>query len=323
MSKYLVIGGNGIIGHFLTRQLVEQGHRPVVMSRSGDRALIRDVANRCDIASGDIADAAALEDIVRSREITHIAHLGAVLPNVSETNPALGMRINAEGTANVLAAALKNGVARVVMTSSKAVYGAASGRYGHPHYEPMPEDKAPQPVTVYGIGKLASEHLGRWYAAKHGLQFAALRCGSTVGPGKISRHGGSFSRLSLILESAMAGKPLDVPSGGDALCDTIFNDDVARGIVCALQVPELKHDVFNIATGTGITLNDYAAAVKRVYPDARISIGPGFSIGSTQDFVLDARRAREDLGFVADPDLDHMVERYIATMKRLGLAPAA
>ena len=54
MNRYLVIGGNGIIGHYLTRQLVEQGERPLVMSRSADPALIRDVVDRCELVAGDV-----------------------------------------------------------------------------------------------------------------------------------------------------------------------------------------------------------------------------------------------------------------------------
>lgn len=321
--RYLVIGGNGVIGHFLTRQLVGQGHRPVVMSRSGDRGLIQDVADRCAVVKGDITAADFLEAVLREHRITHIAHLGASLPHVADADPAYGMRVNAEGTAHVLAAALKTGVARVVMTSTKAVYGPATGRYTHPHYDPMPEDHRPEPYNVYGIGKLASEQLGRWYAAKHGLQFVALRMGATIGPGKISRHGGMFSRYSVILESAMLGKPVEVPSGGDGLCDMLFNDDAARGIRAALQARELKHDLYNICSGTGVTMKQYAAAARRLFPAANLSIGDGFDLTGLQSFILDARRAREELGFSADGDVDRIVGRYVATMKQLGIAPAA
>jgi UDP-glucose 4-epimerase len=322
VARYLVIGGNGVIGHFVTRRLVAQGHRPVVMSRGGDPALIADVVDSCEMAIGDVTDADCVDRMMRSNAISHVVHLGAVLPNVAEADPARGIRANVEGTAVVLEAARKNAVRRVVMASSKAVYGPGRGAFAHPTYKPIPEDAPLMPTTVYGVSKVAAEQLARVYRRTHGLEVASLRFGATIGPGKIARHGGSFSRFSTILENAMAGKSVVVASAGDAVCDSLFNDDVARGIICALEAPVLASDVFNIATGTGFSLRDYAAAVKRVYPHADISVAAGHGDAMSTSFVLDATRAREELGFVADPDVDHIVANYIAAMDRLGLRPA-
>lgn len=323
MSKYLIVGGNGVIGHFVTRQLVGQGHRPVVMSRRADPALIADLIERCDLISCDVTDAAAVEQVVSSRGITHIAHLGALLPAVAEQDPAFGIRVNVEGVANILCAALKNKVARVILASSKGAYGRPTGRHTHPEYAPVPEDTRAYPFTVYGIAKIAAEQLGAWYRKKHGLQVASLRFATTVGPGKISRHGGHYSRLSVIIESAMAGKPYSSESGGDSRSDTIFNDDAARGIVSALQASALQRDLYNIGTGTGISLRDYAAAVVRRFPGAQISIGGGLDVSGAQNFIMDVTRAREDFGFSAESSPDHIVAGYLATMQLLGLKPEA
>lgn len=320
MEKYLVIGGNGVIGHFVARRLVRQGHRPVIMSRGGDTTLIADILARCDNLRGDMTDAKLVDQIVRTNRISHIVHLGAVLPSVSEVNPPLAIRLNVEGTANVLEAAKNNGVKRVVMASSKGVYGRAKGQYDAPSYTPIPETLA-DPDNVYGISKWTSELLGRWYRQKHGVEFVALRFGATIGPGKIARHGGSFSRYSVVIENAMAGKPVEINSGADAICDGLFNDEAARGVICALQTPDVKHDVYNIATGTGFTLREYAAAVTRLYPKADISIPSNTRSSGAGNIVLDVSRARADLDFVADSNVDRMLEAYVCTMKLLGLAP--
>jgi UDP-glucose 4-epimerase len=321
LDKYLVIGGNGVIGHFVARRLVKQGHRPVIMSRGGDTTLIADIRDQCDNVRADMTDSKAVDELVREHRISHIVHLGAALPTVAETDPAAAVRLNVEGTANVLEAARKNGVKRVVMASTKAVYGPATGIYDAPTYTPLPESKLPEPQTVYGITKLSSEQLGRWYSDQHGIEFIALRFGATIGPGKIARHGGAFSRYSVIVENAMAGKAVEIGRGADALCDGLFNDEAARGILCALQSPNPRHHVYNIATGTGFTLRDYAAAVQRLYPAARISISPDLRPTNAVNFVLDVSRARDDLGFVADRGVDRIVEAYASTMQLLGLAP--
>ena len=320
MNNYLLIGGNGVIGHFVARRLVNQGHRPVIMSRGGDTTLISDVLDRCDNVRGDMTDRKSVDDIVRTHRISHIVHLGAALPSVTEVDPAAAVRLNVEGTANVLEAAKNNGVKRVVMASTKAVYGRVKGEFDAPTYAPVPETLS-APDTMYGITKWTSELLGRWYSKTHGIEFIALRFAATIGPGKIARHGGSYSRYSVILENAMAGKPVEISSGADMVCDALFNDEGARGVICALHARDPKYDVYNIATGTGFTLRDYAAAVKRRYPKAEITVSLNTGRGGASNFILDPRRAREDLNFVADSSIDRIVAAYVSTMQLLGLAP--
>lgn len=320
MTKYLLIGGNGVIGHFVTRRLVEQGHRPVVLSRNANADLLADVLDRCEIVRGDVTDAADLREMVGVNGITHLVHLGAALPSVAENDPALAARINIEGVANVLDAARRNGVSRVVLASSKAVYGEADGEYGPPDYRPISENMPPKPTAVYGITKLGGELLGRWFRKQHGLSVVALRFGATIGPGKIGRHGGGFGRFSAILENSMAGVATRVDNDGKAPCDCLFNDEVARGIVSALQAGAPKHYVYNIATGTGFSLREYAAAVSRRFPGAQISFGAG-SATSSVNCILDVARAHEDFGFQANADVDGIVAGYVSVMERLGLKP--
>jgi UDP-glucose 4-epimerase len=322
MNRYLVIGGNGIIGHYLTRQLVEQGQRPLVMSRSADPSLVKDVLDRCELIAGDVTDAAMMDHVIAQHGITHIAHLGALLPIQADADPALGMRINVEGTANILTAAVKHKVKRVIIASSKGAYGSPRGRHGHPEYLPMTEDTRPYPHTVYGISKVASDELTAWYRRTHGIEAASVRFSSTVGPGKISRHGGHYSRYGGMIENSLAGKPVRIDAGGDARSDTIYNGDIARGMIAALHAPTLRHDLYNISTGSGISLREFADAVRRVIPGADIEVGGGTEIRGSQSVILDATRAREDFGFTADPSPEHIVRGYVDTMKLLGLKPA-
>jgi UDP-glucose 4-epimerase len=82
----------------------------------------------------------------------------------------------------------------------------------------------------------------------------------------------------------------------------------------------LKHSAYNIATGAGFTLKNLADAVRRRFPDAQIAIGPGYDTGA-MNCILDVSRAREEFGFMADHDVDRIVDSYLATMKLLKLEP--
>ncbi|MBI4200427.1 MAG: NAD(P)-dependent oxidoreductase [Chloroflexi bacterium] len=321
MTNYLVIGGTGIMGHFLTRQLVGQRHNPVVLTVSGDTSMVRDIVDRVRVVQGDVTDGEELARVVKEFGITHIAHLGAFL---EEEDPQKSVRVNVEGMVNVLEAARRHGVKRVVYTSTKSVYGPITGDYGHPTYRPLPEDYPTRPTTVYGITKLAGEYLGRRYQQRYGLEFVALRFGSTVGPGKL-RHGGPFVFHSRMIENAMLGRPTQIPRGGEAANDTVYDADAAQGILHALQAPAPGHSAYHIGTGYGITLRDFARAVTACFPEAEIQVGPGASFLSpdlpTNYCVLDIALARGDLGYEPRYTPGEMVRDYVSTMERLGLAP--
>jgi UDP-glucose 4-epimerase len=195
----------------------------------------------------------------------------------------------------------------------------------HPVYRPITEDHYPNPDSVYDVTKVASEVMGLSYARTYGIEFVALRFANIYGPGKLARHG-RVSLHSKIIESALADIPVRLPQGGDQKADMIYVDDVAQGIVLATLADRLPHSAYNISTGRGETIVEFADAVKAVIPGADIEVGPGldfFEYGSPGGYYLmDPTRAREDLEFEARCSLEEGVRRYVATMKRLGLQPA-
>jgi UDP-glucose 4-epimerase len=322
-ARYLVIGGTGVIGHFLTRLLVEQGHRPVVMTVSGDTSLIRDVEEKVAVVKGDIVDGESLAELVGTHGITHIAHLGA---NIGvEGNPVRSARVYVEGMVNVMEAARLNAVKRVVFTSTKGVYGPVKGEFAHPTYRPLTEDMQAMPATIRGSYKLASEHIGRIYRDRHGIEFAALRFASTIGPAKTQRHD-TTSVHSKMIENPMLGLPCVIDKGGDAVTDVIYNDDAARGMAAALEADALPETVYNVGSGYGITLAQFANGVREHYPEATFEIGPGTQYlhpDTSGHCVLDIARARRDLGFEPSYDPASMVAAYVSMMDRIGVEPVA
>ena len=322
----LITGGLGSIGSFVTRRLIEMDAEPVVYTRHRDVLLLSDIAPKLNIVQGDVLDRDTLVRTIEKYSITRIIHASALVME-SESNPGMAIRINAEGTSNVMEAALRCKVERVVYTSAKGVYNEAKGAHGHPTYEPISEDyPADANMGFYGLTKLFGEKVGFQYHQRYGVDFVALRFSSTYGPGKILKYGVT-SPLTIqgkLIENAMLGKPTRHPQGAEQKDDFVYNKDAAYGIVLACFAQNLTHRLFNIGSGKGSTLVDFADAIKRVYPKAEIDIGPGldfFKIGHNVYSVFDITRAKEELGYGPQYDLEAGIRDYSAMLRILGMAP--
>lgn len=322
----LVTGGMGAIGAFVTRRLVEMGADPIVYSRHRDMVLLSDIEQKIVVVQGDILDFDKLMQTIKSYGVDRIIHASAMLIEAG-ANPAMAVRVNAEGVANVMEAALRCNVRRVVYTSAKGVYNEAKGEHGHPTYKPINEDyPAEANMGFYGLTKLFGEKIGFQYHKQSGVDFIALRFASTYGPGKILKHGAS-SPMSIhgrIIENAMCGQPTRIPRGGEQKDDYIYNRDTANGIVLACFAKDVTHRLFNLGSGVGSTLLDYVAAVKKIYPDAVIEVGPGldfFNIGFNVYSVYDISRAKNELGYSPQYDLESGLRDYVETLRQLKIKP--
>lgn len=320
----LVTGGLGVNGVWVVRKLLAREHTPVVYDSRLDYSLAADIAGQFEAIQGDILDLARLAGLLRERKIQRLLHLAALMPPDAQRDPLHGFRVNALGTVTVLEAARRAGTERVVFTSSRSAYGEIPpGEHRHPTYKPLPEDHPCHPRLVYDVTKLASEGMGLNYQRDYGLQFVALRFAAIYGPGKLARHG-PVSIHSKIIENALAGAPVRIPQGGEQRDDMLYVDDAAEAIVLAALKDRPGYSVYNIATGEGHTLVEFADAVRKVVPDADIAIGPGLDflqMGVNNYAVFDITRAREDLGYQPRFDLEAGVRDYVETMRRLGLEP--
>jgi len=323
----LVTGGMGAIGAFVARNLVERGLEPVLYSRHKNTVLISDILDRVIIVEGDILDLDKLAKTINKYRVERIIHAAAMLSRECEDNPVMAVRVNVEGTANVLEAAVRSDVKRVVYASAKGVYNEAKGEYGHPTYKPINEDyPAEANMGFYGLTKLLGERLGFQYQQVYGIDFIALRFSSTYGPGKMlgRRASSPMTIHGRIIENAMLGKPTRHSQGREQKDDFIYYKDVANGVVLACTVENLTHRVFNIGSGYGSTLLELANAVKKIYPKADIEIGPGlnfFKIDHNVYNVYDISRAKRELGFSPQYDIEDGVKDYIETLRRLNIEP--
>ena len=322
----LITGGMGAIGSFVTRKLVEMGIEPVLYARHKDTILLSDIEHKLSIVEGNILDFEKLVETIKNYKVERIIHTAAMLIKAG-SSPAMAIRVNVEGTANILEAALKCNVKRVVYTGAKGAYSEAKGDHGHPRYKAIDENHPTENnMGFYGLTKLFGEKVGFQYQQQHGIDFIALRFSSTYGPGKILKHGAS-SPMSIhgkLIENAMLGKATRHPQGAEQKDDFIYNKDTANGIVLACMAENLTHRVFNIGSGKGSTLVDFANAIKKIYPKAEIEIGAGldfFNIGYNVYSVYDISRAKEELKFSPQFALEDGVMDYVETLSQLGIKP--
>jgi UDP-glucose 4-epimerase len=207
------------------------------------------------------------------------------------------------------------------------VYSEAKGEYAHPTYKPINEDYPTETVMgFYGLTKLFGEKIGFQYEQKHGITFVALRLSSTYGPGKLLKHGASSATTiqARIIENAMLGKLTRISQGLDQKNDFIYYKDVAKGIVLACTVEGMKDRIFNIGSGHASTLGDFAKAIRRMYPNAEIEIGPGLDylkLGRNAYNIYDISRAKNELGFSPEFDPERAVEDYVEMLHRWKITP--
>ncbi|MDX6470151.1 MAG: UDP-glucose 4-epimerase, partial [Gaiellaceae bacterium] len=149
MARVLVTGGAGFIGSNLVRALLERGDEVRVLDNfsTGNRSNLEGVG--VEIVEGELRSYERVHNAVRRAEVVyHLGALGSVPRSVQD--PLTSSAVNVEGTLNVLLAARDEGVRRVVFSSSTSVYGSSRSL-------PTTEDVPPDPISPYGVAKLAAE----------------------------------------------------------------------------------------------------------------------------------------------------------------------
>jgi UDP-glucose 4-epimerase len=317
--KVLITGGMGVIGAETSRRFVKEGHQPVVFARHRDDSLIPDILDKIDFEQGDVLDMPRILQALKEHSVTHVVHAAGFVGAVSAANPALSVQVNVMGLVNVLEAARALDVKRVVFTSAKGVYGPITGEYGVPNWKPMPEDLPARPKRIYDSAKFMGENICTYYNDNMGIETVSLRFASTYGPGKTVRHG-PMAVMSRIVENPAQGLPFKIQQGGDDKDDFIYNKDSALGIYLATVADKVKSRVYNIGTGIGVTLRDFERVIKKHIPNAIMEIGGGlnfYGLTYSATGVYDISRAKNELGYTLEYDLDRGIADYLAALKRM------
>jgi len=306
----LVTGGTGFIGSYVVKDLLEQGHDAVAYDISTDTEILEQlgVAEETEVRRGDISDPTDFVRAVKETGSTRIIHLAALLTTTARDNPRAAADVNIMGTNNVFEAArtLDDQVERVSWASSAAVYAP-------PHNydaEWVDEEELVYPDTLYGATKEYNEHQARVYHEDYGLDHVGLR--PTVAYGPYRETGGS-AFLANIIEKPALGESYSVEYGDQAI-DWQHVEDIAQAFRRGAFAPEedLTQRIYNVR-GVLATVREAAETVKGIMPDADIDVSDEGELPWTQN--LDMTKAKEDLGYEVQYDLESGFRKYINVLR--------
>lgn len=312
MPSVLVTGGAGFLGAHLVRALALRGERVVAFDNflTANPANLEDLRDRVEVVSGDITDLSHVLRVVKEQRIDRIVHTAAIssaIPAIAK--PALTVRVNVEGTINILEAMRLFDIRRCLHISSEETYGSFQR-------EPADEEHPQNPLHPYAVTKMAAERLGRGYRQIFGLDVVSIRTSWVYGAGlPRTRPPKSF------IENALAGRPTKLAVGGDHRVDHTYIRDFIDGALGAFDLPAHAHDVYNIAGGRAYTMHEMAQVVRELIPGADITVGGGlleWKPGSTMPVkgALDLTRAREAFGYQPKYDLKAGLAEYLAWFRR-------
>ena len=298
--RVLVTGGAGYIGSVVTEELLNDGHEVVVFDSlyKGHRGAVVEGA---EFVEGDLADGARVRETLRARGTEAVIHMAAdSLVGESVTDPSKYYRNNVVAGLSLLDAMRECVVARLVFSSTAAIYG-------EPEKQPIEETDALRPTNPYGETKLAFERALHWYEGAYGLRYASLRyfnaAGATERCGEV--HTPETHLIPIVLQAA-AGRRGHVEVYGedyptrDGTCvrDYIHVIDLARAHVAALSILDGRSAVYNLGCGgDGYTVRQVLEAARDV-TGRRIPARVGARrVGDPAVLVASSEKIKSELGW--------------------------
>ena len=314
--KYVVTGGAGFIGSTLVRKLIPHGAVSVIDNLlTGHERNLDEVRGEIEFYLADIRDPGAIAPIIAGADVVfHLAAIPSVPRSIDDPGPSHDVNIN--GTFNVLRAAVKGGVRRVV-------YAASSSAYGDTPTLPKTETMLPRPKSPYAVQKLLGEYYASVFDSCFGLETVALRFFNVYGPRQdpTSPYSGV---LSLFMKNLLAGTAPTIFGDGEQTRDFTYVEDVAELCRKAAHAPGVSGRMYNAGNGGRYSLNFIWELLQKIEGvEIEAAFGPPRP-GDVRDSMADTARAMTDLGhaprFSIEEGLRSTLEWYRQTEKAAGTA---
>lgn len=306
MALYLITGIAGFIGSSLARGVLAQGDqvRGIDNLSTGNRANLADIAGQVDFREADLLDMDAVRAACMG--VDYIFHEAAI-PSVPKSviDPLGSNRANVDATVNVLVAAKDAKVKRVV-------YAASSSAYGDTPTLPKREDMSPNPISPYAVAKLASEYYMTSFYRCYGLETVCLRYFNIFGPRQdpSSPYSGVLAKF---ITQMLQGETPTILGDGKQSRDFTYIDNAVNANLLAAKAPaaEVAGQVFNVATGRRVDLNETFATLKQIIGfQGEVKYGPERA-GDVKHSLADMTRAEKHLGYKPTVNFEEGLKRTI------------
>ena len=263
--RCLVTGGCGFIGSHIVDALVARGHSVTVLDDLSS-GTADNLNGKALLANGSILDTSAVDNALRDANcVFHLAAWARVPRSVED--PLGTHQVNVVGTLNVLEAARRHGVSRLVYISSSSVYG-------HQATHLMNEDMTPDPLSPYGLQKLIGEQYCTLYAQLFGICAASLRYFNVYGR-RQAREGPYTLVVPRFRRQRDSGQPITIYGDGLQTRSYTYIDDVVRATVSAgvADLPASRNTILNIGSDEETSVLDIArligGEIKHIHPNPR------------------------------------------------------
>ncbi|HTT20954.1 MAG TPA: SDR family oxidoreductase [Candidatus Sulfotelmatobacter sp.] len=306
MSLYLITGIAGFIGSSIARALLSRGERVrgVDNFATGKRENIAEILNRIDFREADINDLDAMREACSG--VDFVLHQAAI-PSVPKSvlDPLGNNRANIDGTVTVLMATLDAKVKRVV-------YAASSSAYGNTPKLPKHEEMRPDPISPYAVAKLASEHYMISFYRCYGLETVCLRYFNIFGPRQdpSSPYSGVLAKFTTQM---LRGEQPTINGDGEQSRDFTYIDNAVEAnlLACSAPANKVAGQMFNVATGRRVTLNETFKVLQDLTAYHRQPKYGPVREGDVKHSLADISKAEERLGYRPLVDFEKGLKRTV------------
>ncbi len=311
--SFLVTGGAGFIGSHIVEYLISNNAGKVVVLdnlATGNKNNIEAFLNLSNFSfiEGDIRN---LEDCKKACKgidfISHQAALGSVPRSIE--NPMATHEVNATGFINVLLAAKENKVKRIVYASSSSVYGDLNE-------SPKKEERIGKPLSPYAVSKLVNEQYAAIFSSTYNMEIIGLRYFNIFGP-RQNPNGPYAAAIPLFIESLMQNKKVFINGDGNQSRDFTYVKNAVQANIKALfsKSSTNSHQVFNIAYGSSISVNDMYSKIKNILNSNLLAEHRDERFGDVKNSMADISKAKSSIGYTPEFSFDEGLTQTINWFK--------
>ncbi|UGV40035.1 SDR family oxidoreductase [Methanococcoides orientis] len=312
MSKIVITGGAGFIGSHIAEGLAKDNHEIVIVDNLDDYYPIDLKKRNIDIAlnsgdatfiNADITDLSRMKEIIDDT-VDYVYHEAAQAGvRISVENPFKPNDINVFGTLNVLKASMDADVKKVINASSSSVYGKVK-------YMPFDEQHPTEPVSPYGVSKLAAEQYCRVFYEVYGLPTTSLRYFTVYGP----RMRPDLA-ISIFTRKMLANEPITIFGDGEQTRDFTYVEDVVEANKKLLNNKSTDGKILNIGSGNRISVNDLIKNIRELVGSESEVKYAKVQKGDAENTLANVNLANQLIGYEPRVNIEKGLARFIEWMK--------